>query len=390
MTALAWALVALAKVAAPTQIDALHVVASEPALGDEIARAARRYLPRQTQVFSGAAPSPEAAEQHVQLIVQGDPQATRGLRWTLVVSMGPTAKLVRVLELRDPPTRFDLAEAVAIELPELLTRLTEENAAQSQNPPLPAKQPPVRVSTTKSDPVPKRSVPPTVERPIPPSPVPEPSKAPTVVESVPAAKAQATPSVPAPEPAEAKPADSKPADAKPADSKPADAKPADSKSAPTSKSDAANVPTDSPAGAAAEPLATPPQPPPLPPPLPPLETFQPPVPLRPQRPAGAIGLLSGGGAVLLAGVSTGIAALVIAQQVSHPTQMMFDRALDQTGKALGTATIVLDVVGASAILVGGIWMYAKNHRGKPATPTLTLAPAVGPDKQGLVMEGRWP
>ena len=154
--------------------------------------------------------------------------------------------------------------------------------------------------------------------------------------------------------AEAKPADSNSADSKPADSKPADSKSADSKSAPASKSDAANVPTDSPAGAAAEPLATPPQPPPLPPPLPPLETFQPPVPLRPQRPAGAIGLLSGGGAVLLAGVSTGIAALVIAQQVSHPTQMMFDRALDQTGKALGTATIVLDVVGASAILVGGI------------------------------------
>jgi hypothetical protein len=363
MTALAWALVALAKVAAPTQIDALHVVASEPALGDEIARAARRYLPRQTQVFSGAAQSPEAAEQPVQLIVQGDPQATRGLRWTLQVSMGPTAKLVRVLELKEPPTRFDLAEAVAIELPELLTKLAEESAAQSQPLTPPSKLPPLRTSTAKSEPVVKRSAPPTADRPLPPSPAKEPSKAPLAPEPVPAPKVQAAPSEPVQDPSDGKPAES----------------------APAPKADAPTAPADARASAATETASVPPPPPP---PLPPLATFKPPTSLRAQRPAGAIGLLSSGGAVLLSGVGTGVAALVIAQQVSHPAQMKFDRALDQTGKALGTATIVLDTVGASAILIGGIWMYAKNHRSKPTA--LTLSPVIGPSQQGLVMEGRWP
>ena len=362
MTVLAWALFALAKVAASTQIDALHVVASEPALGDEIARAARRYLPRQTHIWSGAVPSPEVSEPYVELLVQGDPQAAQGLRWTIQVSLGPTAKLVRVLELREPPTRFDLAEAVAIELPELLTKLAEDRAAESAPAPVASKPAPVvskpaplRPALAKVEPPAQRPVPvgqlevrqvevrqvadhqvPEAPRPVPVGPQAEAAAAPeTQRQAAPKEDQRPTPQVAKSPPAEA--------------------------------------------------LTPPP-----PPPLPPLEPFQAPVPLRTQRPAGAMGLLIGGGSLLLAGVGTGIATLVIAERVSRPPDQKFDRPLDQTGKALGTATIVLDAVGATALLVGGIWMYAKNHRGKQPAPALTLAPALGPGQTGLVLGGRWP
>lgn len=377
MTALGWALVALAKVFAPTQIDALQVVASEPALGDEIARAARRYLPRQTQVWSGAAPSPEVSEPVVQLLVQGDPQAARGLRWTIQVSLGQTAKLVRVLELREPPTRFDLAEAVAIELPELLTKLAEDSAAQSALTPAVVKPAPaapkptaLRPAIAKSEPSSKRTEPeaPTPERQGPAKPSPARSPAQVAAATRPPVPAQAAREAPAlaPESPRAEAA-SPPAQSPPAPMEDKRPQPHVAQSQPTE-------------------VLTPPPPPPLQP----LPTFAAPVPLRTQRPAGSIGLLASGGALLLTGVGTGIATLVIAQKVSRPPEMKFDRALDQTGKALGTATIVLDAVGASALLVGGIWMYAKSHRTRPVATALSLVPAVSQGQQGLVLQGRWP
>lgn len=379
MTALGWALVALAKVFAPTQIDALQVVASEPALGDEIARAARRYLPRQTQVWSGAAPSPEVSEPVVQLLVQGDPQAARGLRWTIQVSLGQTAKLVRVLELREPPTRFDLAEAVAIELPELLTKLAEDSAAQSALTPAVVKPAPaapkptaLRPAIAKSEPSSKRTEPeaPTPERQGPAKPSPARSPAQVAAATRPPVPDQAAREAPAPALAPESPraeAASPPAQSPPAPMEDKRPQPHVAQSQPTE-------------------VLTPPPPPPLQP----LPTFAAPVPLRTQRPAGSIGLLASGGALLLTGVGTGIATLVIAQKVSRPPEMKFDRALDQTGKALGTATIVLDAVGASALLVGGIWMYAKSHRTRPAATALSLVPAVSQGQQGLVLQGRWP
>ena len=381
MTVLAWALFALAKVAASTQIDALHVVASEPALGDEIARAARRYLPRQTHIWSGAVPSPEVSEPYVELLVQGDPQAAQGLRWTIQVSLGPTAKLVRVLELREPPTRFDLAEAVAIELPELLTKLAEDRAAESAPAPVASKPAPV-----VSKPAPVVSKPaPVVSKPAPLRPalakVEPPAQRPVPVGQLEVRQVEvrqvevrqvADHQVPeAPRPVPVGPQ-------------------AEAAAAPETQRQAAPKEDQRPTPQVAKSPPAEALTPPPPPPLPPLEPFQAPVPLRTQRPAGAMGLLIGGGSLLLAGVGTGSATLVIAERVSRPPDQKFDRPLDQTGKALGTATIVLDAVGATALLVGGIWMYAKNHRGKQPAPALTLAPALGPGQTGLVLGGRWP
>ena len=56
-------------------------------------------------------------------------------------------------------------------------------------------------------------------------------------------------------------------------------------------------------------------------------------PVRIRRPAGAVGLLIGGGALLLAGVGTGIETLLVAKQVSQPTaDGHFDKQLDQQEK----------------------------------------------------------
>lgn len=137
--------------------EALRVVADDPALGEEIARAARRYVrgPIQVAVAKSAATpgegnhasSPQGAEAGAEgatvLHVQRKRGSVTAEGWVLSLSAGHLRVVQRTLTLHEAATRFDLAEAVAIGLPDMLARLSEPAAhAPPGKPPVPVGSPP--------------------------------------------------------------------------------------------------------------------------------------------------------------------------------------------------------------------------------------------------------
>ncbi len=267
----------------------------------------------------------------LKLLLQREPAP--GLRWRVTLSLGP-AKVRRTLHLNGPTTRFDLAEAVAIGLPAMLDRL-----AQGTLPP------------------PSRGFRPAA--PGVPADLPEPAGTELAMVSQPH-------NDPPPADAERAPArDPAPAVAPPADPPPiAEPPPA---------------------------LVTPPPAVARPP-----AWFSPkvPPPRAKRLPAPALALVGGGAAVLLAGFGTGGATLVAAQQVNVPLDMMkFDHDLDRRGKALNTATIVLDACGAAALGAGGAWLIYHTLRQTPRqhskAQALTLVPAPAPTGLGMGIGGRF-
>lgn len=334
------------------RVESLKVVSHEPALGEEIARAARRYLHRPTQVRTDAEGDPLAdSAGTVRLVVQTDSASGGGFRCRLSLSQG-TAQVNRSLLLRESPSRFDLAEAIAIELPALLAQLAEQSAAR--NPPPALLQPPAvamrRPLTAPQKVLAMRSVPPKAETA---------AHSPVVAEP----ESQPSPLPPTlPEPAQPTPQPS----SLPAETQAKTASPA------------VLEPTK-------EPLVQP-----TAPQVALAPSLEPP---RRKRPIGGIGLLVSGSALVVAGVGLGIETLLIAKQVSLPqSDGRFDKQLDQQGKALGTATIVLDSVGGAALLAGSIWLYVHSQRaGKAAASTkrVALLPVVQRGAAGLVSEVRF-
>lgn len=81
-----------------------------------------------------------------------------------------------------------------------------------------------------------------------------------------------------------------------------------------------------------------------------------------------------GAVVLFAGIVTGSAALLAARQVDSPIGGRFDPELDRRGRALDTATIVLDSVGGAALLAGGTWLIYHTVKTRRATPKIVALP----------------
>jgi tetratricopeptide (TPR) repeat protein len=100
----------------------------------------------------------------------------------------------------------------------------------------------------------------------------------------------------------------------------------------------------------------------------------------PRRPAAAMGLAIGGGAALVAGIALGGAAAGVASVVNGGER--FDPVLDERGRALQTAGITFDVIGAAALTAGGIWLLTWHHRVQQER-RLTLAP------RGTALAGRF-
>lgn len=80
---------------------------------------------------------------------------------------------------------------------------------------------------------------------------------------------------------------------------------------------------------------------------------------------------------LFAGLATGSAALLAARQIDSPQGGRFDAELDRRGRALDTATIVLDSVGGAALLAGGSWLIYHVVKTRRAAPRLSLTPGPG-------------
>lgn len=108
----------------------------------------------------------------------------------------------------------------------------------------------------------------------------------------------------------------------------------------------------------------------------------------PRRPAAAVGLAIGGGAALLAGIALGGAAAGVAGAVNGADR--FDPVLDERGRALQTAGVTLDVIGAAALATGGIWLLVWHQRVQKER-RLVASPAVSPavSPRGLVLTGRF-
>ncbi|HNN97321.1 MAG TPA: hypothetical protein PKI03_33860, partial [Pseudomonadota bacterium] len=341
--------------------DALRVVTDEPALGEEIARAARRYVRGPIEIdrrgdpggsrSDGAVPpasrrgAPEGtAEPTAVLRVQRSQADAKAERWELLLSLGGTRIVARSITLRATESRFDLAEAVAIGLPDMLARLSEvrhggapgrtpSSAPSQASPELPPQPPsPATVSvgprrlamravsshSVKGEP----SLPVHSARPR--------GAAPT--ESV------LPPTVDAPAP---------PAEAVGQESASSSPRPASPRPAPPSPAPAA-----APVAAASESVATAPKRESEKPPVAPAVVAAPrPAPPLPspsaeagsaRTPPAAIALSIGGAVALFAGLATGSAALLAARQIDSPQGGRFDAELDRRGRALDTATIVLD------------------------------------------------
>jgi tetratricopeptide (TPR) repeat protein len=93
-------------------------------------------------------------------------------------------------------------------------------------------------------------------------------------------------------------------------------------------------------------------------------------------PAGALGLLVGGGAALVAGLSCGGAAIATGMQLRSGQAFTLREieALNSRGEVLNGAAIALDVVGGVALTAGGAWTLAawlRRGRGEQA-PRLAL------------------
>ena len=88
-------------------------------------------------------------------------------------------------------------------------------------------------------------------------------------------------------------------------------------------------------------------------------------------PAGALGLLVGGGAALVAGLACGGAAIATGAQLRSGQAFTLREieALSSRGEALNGAAIALDVVGGVALTAGGAWTLAawlRHSRGEQA------------------------
>ena len=93
-------------------------------------------------------------------------------------------------------------------------------------------------------------------------------------------------------------------------------------------------------------------------------------------PAGALGLLVGGGAALVAGLACGGAAIATGAQLRSGQAFTLREieALSSRGEALNGAAIALDVGGGVALTAGGAWTLAawlRRGRGEQA-PRLAL------------------
>lgn len=363
------------------RVDSLIVISREPVLGEEIARAARRYLHRPTQVRRDAEANGKTdSAGTVRLQVETESGIGSGLRFQLTLSQG-MQRVQRSLPLRETPNRIDLAEAIAIELPALLSQLAEQGKAASvPTVPVPTPLPP-----------PKRTLP-SVNAPL------------LAMKTSPAKVAGVH--IPAPKETEsvAKPAM---ADSTQETPKPADAQPqTETESAPASTPDpraatTAEIDPKETAPKDAVPKESGESPKKSPEETPSADAKQPdvlvaaPIPdgVRSKRPAGAVGLMIGGGAVLLAGVGTGIETLLVAKQVSQPTtDGHFDSKLDQQGKTLSAVTIALDAVGGAALLAGSVWLYVNAQRAakqSPAKKRVTVAPLFHKSSVGILSEVRF-
>ncbi|MFO0576106.1 MAG: hypothetical protein U1A78_19055 [Polyangia bacterium] len=110
------------------------------------------------------------------------------------------------------------------------------------------------------------------------------------------------------------------------------------------------------------PALTPPQPTLPVNPSPPIETA---AELRSSGlPKPALGMLGAGVGLLLGGIGTGAAALATDKQVSGMEMIYFGdlQTLDQRGRALNTAAIVLSVTGGVATAAGASWLIAWKVR----------------------------
>lgn len=375
--------------------DSLRIVVQDAALGAEIARAARRYVTGTVTVVANppAAATTTAADEQartpraVRDVDDGGRAAGLSLRvaqvagvgagqaWTLVLVAAPGRVVRRSLRLHEVPSRFDLAEAVAIGLPAMMDELSTLKTAG------PAEPSPAQAV---------RSQGPHVPSPPPAAPLgPRPTT--TVAAVIPGRGDRSTRRPPAEPSAPAQPAPSAPTEAalrSAANMGPATAAGESPRAAASSPE--GTPPASSPAGSApdstasrkADSTST----------LPRVESaaVAGPLPLtapldspRSPPPTGALVTLGGGIAVLLAGVGTGAAAMQIARQIDQPTGMRFDRALDDRGKALDVATIVLDSVGAAATLAGGTWLLVNRVRARRAAAQVSLRPALA----GLAVQG---
>lgn len=385
--------------------DALRVVTDEPALGEEIARAARRYVrgpieierrgdPGVSRSEGSAAPAsrqvaPEsAAEPTAVLRVQRSQADATAERWELLLSLGGTRIVARSITLRASESRFDLAEAVAIGLPDMLARLSEvRHGGAPVRAPLTA----ASLASPESPPPPRRPAP------VPPGPrrlaaraVSNPSV--KVEPSGPLHSARprgaalsesvAPPTVaPLAPPAESVRQESASASPRPASPRPGPPSPAPAEAPATVASESvAAAPGGEPKKEAVVPAAVVPAAvaasrlaPTLPAPA--SVPLGDPGPAR--TPPAAIALSIGGAVVLFAGLATGSAALLAARQVDSPQGGRFDGELDRRGRALDTATIVLDSVGGAALLAGGSWLIYHVVKTRRAAPRLALTPGPG-------------
>lgn len=85
---------------------------------------------------------------------------------------------------------------------------------------------------------------------------------------------------------------------------------------------------------------------------------------RHRPPAGALALLGGGAALLVAGIGCGAGAMVTQSAVHDPQGVYasdYD-ALVKRGQTLGTAAIALDVVGGVALAGGAVWAIVERLR----------------------------
>lgn len=341
MSAPLLAVLTLALASSPRLLhDSLAVVADDRELGEEIARAARRYM--RGTVQTRATQDTANVEPGAALRVRQEAGHTTGQRWMLTLSAGSTRVIRRTLELHEVPSRFDLAEAVAIGLPDMMARL-DEQVPIAPAPPVPLAPRPLVAMAARTVPLVRTLTPPIAASP-------RRQEAPAASEpaatsQAAAAKEAATPSPPPPPPV------------------------------------AIPDPTPVPVEKKAEPpkvyTVSTLKPPPAP--SPPALTDQPPAPL----PSGAVGLVASGAVVLLAGLGTGAAAMLTARQVDTPTQMRFDPDLDRRGKALDTASIVLDCVGAAALVGGGAWLIARKVKASRGAPKVSLLPS----GTGVILRG---
>lgn len=111
-------------------------------------------------------------------------------------------------------------------------------------------------------------------------------------------------------------------------------------------------------------------------------------------PAGAIGLLAAGGAVLVGGIACGAAALDTSAQL-HSGQAFTLReieALNGRGQALNGAAIGLDTVGGVAIVGGALWLVLDWKRSRDRVgmglKQPTLGRALDAETLGMIADGK--